>query len=226
MKSAQVNPLPSVDDGECIEIMTGAPVPAGADAILMVEHAEGTAISSTQIVSKPGDNISPTGSEACAGETCSNRHQDRLRAHRRARDRRSRHCSRLQEAKRKHCRNRRRTGPIHEHPRKLPNPQLKLLSLAAQIERAGGEVAFQTVAPDTTAALRASNGSRIRVRLSGSIRRRIGGQVRPRRTRTGRIRRGIFLHAGCGFNLANQRFSAERAGSSSLVFPGIPYPPW
>ena len=40
VKSGLVNPLPRVEDGECIEIMTGAPVPAGADAILMVEHAE------------------------------------------------------------------------------------------------------------------------------------------------------------------------------------------
>ena len=29
-----------VKPGECIEIMTGAPVPEGADAVLMVEHAD------------------------------------------------------------------------------------------------------------------------------------------------------------------------------------------
>ena len=30
----------SVAGGECIEIMTGAPVPDGADAVVMVEHCE------------------------------------------------------------------------------------------------------------------------------------------------------------------------------------------
>jgi len=57
--------------GEAVEIMTGAPVPGGADCVVMVEHVQrdhdtlrltqGRAISS-------GDNIVPTGAEARAGE--------------------------------------------------------------------------------------------------------------------------------------------------------------
>jgi molybdopterin molybdotransferase len=53
---------------EAIEIMTGAPVPAGADAIVMVEHTtrsgDRVRIERTQ---KSGDNFSPRGCEAHAG---------------------------------------------------------------------------------------------------------------------------------------------------------------
>jgi len=61
----------ALQSGSAIEIMTGAPVPAGADAVVMVEHtctvgarialAEGRAIAA-------GENIVPAGSEARAGE--------------------------------------------------------------------------------------------------------------------------------------------------------------
>ncbi|MDX2023304.1 MAG: molybdopterin molybdotransferase MoeA [Deltaproteobacteria bacterium] len=54
--------------GTCVEIMTGAPLPAGADAVVMVEHChrDGDDV----IVDKPvakGDNIVPQGAEALAG---------------------------------------------------------------------------------------------------------------------------------------------------------------
>jgi molybdopterin molybdotransferase len=56
--------------GQAVEIMTGAPIPAGADAVVMVEHTsrvdgrvhiEGTA--------EPAQFINPQGCEAAAGET-------------------------------------------------------------------------------------------------------------------------------------------------------------
>jgi molybdopterin molybdotransferase len=53
-----------------IQIMTGAPVPEGADAVVMVEHVErdGDAIRlAPERVPKPGENIVPRGSEARAG---------------------------------------------------------------------------------------------------------------------------------------------------------------
>jgi len=56
---------------EAIEIMTGAPVPEGANAVLMVEHAEIetdgllTAASGRRLAS--GDNVVPRGAEARAG---------------------------------------------------------------------------------------------------------------------------------------------------------------
>ena len=58
----------AVAAGEAVEIMTGAPVPDGADAVVMVEHterAEGSVkIARTQL---PGDNVSGRGSEARQG---------------------------------------------------------------------------------------------------------------------------------------------------------------
>lgn len=54
--------------GEAIEIMTGAPIPSGADAILMVEHATVAADSIQSHRSlHPGENIVPAGAEARAG---------------------------------------------------------------------------------------------------------------------------------------------------------------
>ena len=60
-----------VDSGHAVEIMTGAPVPAGADCVVMVEHVQrdldtlrlspGRGIAS-------GDNIVPRGAEARGGE--------------------------------------------------------------------------------------------------------------------------------------------------------------
>jgi molybdopterin molybdotransferase len=55
---------------QAIEIMTGAPVPAGADAILMVEHATLAAqtLTTTRTL-RAGENIVPRGAEARAGQT-------------------------------------------------------------------------------------------------------------------------------------------------------------
>jgi len=55
----------ALQPGQAIEIMTGAPVPEGADAIVMVEHTkrehDRVHIERTQ---KPGDFINPAGAEA------------------------------------------------------------------------------------------------------------------------------------------------------------------
>ena len=58
-----------VGPGETVEIMTGAPMPAGADAVVMVEHVarEGDRIT-TDRPPKSGDNINPQASEARAGQ--------------------------------------------------------------------------------------------------------------------------------------------------------------
>lgn len=57
-----------VGPGEAVEIMTGAPAPAGADAVIMVEYTrrEGDAVVVERGV-KPGENVVPKGSEAGAG---------------------------------------------------------------------------------------------------------------------------------------------------------------
>jgi molybdopterin molybdotransferase len=55
-----------------IEIMTGAPIPEGADAVVMIEHIERTADSIHLLTGRTirsGENIVPQGSEARAGQT-------------------------------------------------------------------------------------------------------------------------------------------------------------
>ena len=70
----------TVQPGEAVEIMTGAPMPNGADAVLMIEHVGVThlgppGISAVSINPKPGrslqpgENVVPAGAEAKAGGT-------------------------------------------------------------------------------------------------------------------------------------------------------------
>lgn len=59
----------TIAPGQCAQIMTGAAVPPGADAVVMIEH---TRPSKSQVVierrAEPGQNIVPRGSEAKAGQ--------------------------------------------------------------------------------------------------------------------------------------------------------------
>jgi len=57
-----------VGPGQCVEIMTGASVPQGTDAVVMIEHIQrdGSTITLERAVA-PGDHIVPRGSEARAG---------------------------------------------------------------------------------------------------------------------------------------------------------------
>ena len=65
----------SLGRGSAIEIMTGAPVPDGADAVVMVEHVESTTANSADVIRlmddravRAGENIVLRGSEARAGD--------------------------------------------------------------------------------------------------------------------------------------------------------------
>lgn len=59
-----------VGAGECVEIMTGAPMPEGADAVVMVEHTrrEGERMV-TERSAVAGEFVNPQGSEAREGQT-------------------------------------------------------------------------------------------------------------------------------------------------------------
>src|SRR5579862_7359293 len=60
----------TVGAGECVSIMTGAPLPAGADAVVMVEYTESRAANVTiQRAVQAGENIVRQGSEAALGIT-------------------------------------------------------------------------------------------------------------------------------------------------------------
>lgn len=62
----------AVTAGKCVEIMTGAPLPAGADAVVMVEHVERLADARIAIPAgrwpAVGANVVAAGSEAWAGD--------------------------------------------------------------------------------------------------------------------------------------------------------------
>jgi molybdopterin molybdotransferase len=59
----------SVGEGEAVEIMTGAPLPTGADAVIMIEHTrrEGDRVIADRDL-KRGDNFNPRGIEAHRGD--------------------------------------------------------------------------------------------------------------------------------------------------------------
>lgn len=62
---------PDLREGEAVEIMTGAPVPPGADCVLMVEHAsekDGTLLPAPGRRLRAGENIVPRGAEVRAGD--------------------------------------------------------------------------------------------------------------------------------------------------------------
>ncbi|MBS1815322.1 MAG: molybdopterin molybdotransferase MoeA [Acidobacteria bacterium] len=62
----------ALNPNEGVEIMTGAPVPAGADAVAMVEHTDRNKSGSIRLMESrslgSGENIVPQGSEARAGD--------------------------------------------------------------------------------------------------------------------------------------------------------------
>jgi len=66
---AKIEDMPEVQAGDAVAIMTGAPVPAGADAVVMVEYTErqGVEIGVSRKVA-PGENIVSTGAEARRGQ--------------------------------------------------------------------------------------------------------------------------------------------------------------
>src|SRR5579863_2963466 len=61
--------LPTIRAGEAAAIMTGAPIPGGADAVVMIEQTRSAEANRVEILRavKTGDNIAPRASEAPAG---------------------------------------------------------------------------------------------------------------------------------------------------------------
>lgn len=59
-----------VDEGECAEISTGAVMPDGADAVVMVEKTDelGTAAVEIRTSVAPGDHVMPAGADIAAGQ--------------------------------------------------------------------------------------------------------------------------------------------------------------
>jgi molybdopterin molybdotransferase len=69
IRAGEIAPT-AISTGQAIEIMTGAPVPGGADCVVMLEHVQrnGDTVNLTQGRSiASGENIVPRGAEALAG---------------------------------------------------------------------------------------------------------------------------------------------------------------
>ncbi len=58
----------ALNPGECVEIMTGAPVPPGADAVVMLEHVTRDGDHIHAPAAAPGQFINPQGAEARQGD--------------------------------------------------------------------------------------------------------------------------------------------------------------
>ena len=64
-------PLQAVGPGQCIEVATGAPMPDGADAVVMVEETEtdGSGLVRIRASAPPRQNIGPQGADIQRGQT-------------------------------------------------------------------------------------------------------------------------------------------------------------
>ena len=147
---------PNVGTGQTVSIMTGAPVPAGADAVVMVEYTSlrGKQVEVTRSV-VPGENIVPRGAEAREGALLLDRGVGlnvadiALAA--------SAGKSRLQVYKRPRVAVLTTGDEIVDIDAKPGPTQIRnsnSYSLAAQIWRAGGEPVLLPVAPDELQGLR------------------------------------------------------------------------
>jgi len=144
--------------GQAVEIMTGAPVPAGFDAVVMVEHCERPQPSSIQTDRSltSGANIARRGSEAPAGKIVAER------GHRIDYATVSLLATTGHATVQVYTRPRvaiLATGdeivPVNEQPAAHQIRNSNAWSLAAQVERAGGVPIILPVAPDTRAETRA-----------------------------------------------------------------------
>jgi molybdopterin molybdotransferase len=74
IKAGPLQLPPNLNQGEALSIMTGAPAPPGADAVVMVEYTsqQGDSVEITKAVA-PGENIVPQGAEAKRGSLLLNR---------------------------------------------------------------------------------------------------------------------------------------------------------
>src|SRR5581483_2802352 len=69
IKAGGASPVASLEPGQAVAIMTGAPVPDGADAIVMIEHTSrsGNNVRINRRITS-GENIVPSGAEAKRGD--------------------------------------------------------------------------------------------------------------------------------------------------------------
>lgn len=174
--AGQVPRLP-VGSGQATRIMTGAPIPVGADAVVMIERCEVLGAERVRIhdaCARPGHNILPVGREMRRGEIV-------LRAGARLRPQEIGLLATVGRTRvQVHPRPRvavLATGDELVDPAEHPGPgQIRnsnAVMLCAQVERAGAGPSYQGIAADDVAILRAKIGACLRsfdaVILSGGV---------------------------------------------------------
>ena len=136
--------------GQAVEIMTGAPVPEGADAVVMVEHTERTEdrVRISQ-AAHPGENVSARGVEARQGGAVLEAGQRLGFAHIAALAMVGRECVQVYRKPRVAIIP---TGDeivgAGEQPQQFQIRNSNAFSLAAQVERAGGTPVILPIARD------------------------------------------------------------------------------
>src|SRR5208337_1219163 len=146
----------SVGRGQAVGIMTGAPLPEGADAVVMVEYtaAAGTAVEIQRSV-QPGENFVPRGAEASAGQLLLDRGRRLDHAGIAIAASAGKSCVQVFRKPRVAVLS---TGDEVVEIDAAPGPaQIRnsnSYSLAAQVQNAGGEAVRLAIAPDERARLR------------------------------------------------------------------------
>src|ERR1017187_1125797 len=151
----------SVGRGQAVAIMTGAPLPAGADAVVMAEHTSLAGSPAGQLVEvrhsvSRGENFVPRGAEARGGQTLLDR--GRRLDHAAIAIAASAGKSRVQVFRKPRVAVL-STGDEVVEIEATPGPaQIRnsnSYSLAAQVQNAGGEAVRLAIAPDERGGLRA-----------------------------------------------------------------------
>ena len=219
----------TVGAGECVQIMTGAAVPAGADAVVMIEHTrvEGDRVTLERAASA-GQNIVPRGSEARAGEQLL---EPGLRlgyaemalaaqvGHEPIRVCAQPHVAILSTGD-EVVDVRRDSGPLEV--RNGNSIALEaLVRLAGGVPRSAGQRARRK-GRDSAAASSAACGRR----RAGAFRRRLDGEVRSGRRRCSSELGAEFFFDAVAIRPASQRFSACARASRCLDCRGIRFRPW
>jgi molybdopterin molybdotransferase len=156
IKAGPLQLPPNLNQGEAFSIMTGAPAPPGADAVVMVEYTsqQGDSVEITKAVA-PGENIVPQGAEAKRGSLLLNRGTRLNEADIALAASVGKSCLQVFVRPRVAVLT---TGDEIVEVNTAPGPtQIRnsnTYSLAAQIQQAGGEPVLLPIAPDEPRRLR------------------------------------------------------------------------
>ena len=222
----------AVGAGEAVEIMTGAPMPEGADAVVMIEHTESVGDRCENRPRRPRRQLQPAGRRGSRGrDRARSRAAAGIRGDRAAGDGRAASACRFSESRAW------RFSPpamrLSRRARRRSHFQIRnsnAWSLAAQVERAGGVPEILPIARDNYESTRSMIERGSGCGSAAAVGRRFGREIRYRRKGSGRSGRGVFLRSGedSAGPAAGVGFVKEgpRAANSFSGCRAIPPPPW